>query len=52
MPAFGGPDMSTLYVTSGSIEHAVGSQPTALSGSIFAVKTPFRGIPETKFRPR
>lgn len=52
MPAFGGPDMSTLYVTSGSIEHAVGSQPTALSGSIFAVKTPFRGISETKFRPR
>lgn len=52
MPAFGGPDMSTLYITSGSIERAVGAQPTALSGSIFAVKTPFRGLAEAKFRPR
>jgi sugar lactone lactonase YvrE len=52
MPAFGGPDMSTLYITSGSIEAMVGSQPTAMSGSIFAVKTPFRGLAETKFRPR
>jgi sugar lactone lactonase YvrE len=52
MPAFGGPDLSTLYLTSGSIEAAIGRQPSAMSGSIFAVRTPFRGIAETKFRPR
>jgi sugar lactone lactonase YvrE len=52
MPAFGGPDMATLYVTSGTIEHVLGKEPTALSGSLFAVQTPFRGVPEPKFRSR
>lgn len=52
MPAFGGPGLSTLYVTSGSIERALGQEPTALSGNIFAVQTPFLGLAETKFRPR
>lgn len=52
MPAFGGPDMSTLYITSGSIEEDIGQKKSPLSGSIFAVRTPFRGIAETKFRPR
>ena len=50
MPAFGGPDMSTLYITSGRLEHLLGQQSTPLSGSIFAVEVPFKGIPETKFK--
>jgi sugar lactone lactonase YvrE len=52
MPAFGGPDMSTLYITSGSIEEDIGQKKSPLSGAIFAVNTPFRGLAETKFRPR
>jgi sugar lactone lactonase YvrE len=55
MPAFGGPDRTTLFVTTigGGGSHAVDpSQPEA--GGIFAVETQFRGIPETVFagRPR
>lgn len=52
MPAFGGPDLSTLYITSGSIEEDIGQKKSPLSGAIFAVKTPYRGLAETKFRPR
>lgn len=52
MPAFGGPNMSTLYITSGSIEEDIGQRKSALSGSLFAVETPFRGLAETRFRPR
>ena len=50
MPAFGGPDRSTLFVTTigGGGSHAVDpSQPEA--GGIFAVETRFRGLPETIF---
>lgn len=50
MPAFGGPDRSTLFVTSigGGGSHAVDpSQPEA--GGIFAVETRFRGLAETGF---
>jgi sugar lactone lactonase YvrE len=50
MPAFGGPDRSTLFVTTigGGGSHTVDpSQPEA--GGIFAVETRFRGLPETRF---
>jgi sugar lactone lactonase YvrE len=53
MPAFGGADMATLYITTGRLEDFVGTenvQPT--SGGLYAVETGFRGIPEVKFRPR
>ncbi len=50
MPAFGGPDMSTIYVTSGSLEHMVGQPTTPVSGGIFAIETVYRGLPEVKFR--
>lgn len=50
MPAFGGPDLSTIYVTTGRLEPMIGLQPTALSGSLFAIKTNFRGLPEVKYR--
>jgi L-arabinonolactonase len=50
MPAFGGPSMSTLYVTSigGGGSHAVDpSDPAA--GGLFAVETAYRGLPEPRF---
>lgn len=50
MPAFGGPDLSTLYVTSGRLEAMIGREPSELSGGIFAVDMPFQGVPETMFR--
>ncbi|RYH02955.1 MAG: SMP-30/gluconolactonase/LRE family protein [Alphaproteobacteria bacterium] len=52
MPAFGGPDMSTLYVTTGQLEPVVGKPVTALSGNIFAIETKFRGVPEVKLRSK
>ncbi|WP_245973744.1 SMP-30/gluconolactonase/LRE family protein [Bosea caraganae] len=48
--AFGGPDFSTLYVTSARIRlsaHQLAEAP--LSGSVFAVQTGARGLPETPF---
>lgn len=50
MPAFGGANLSTLYVTSGRLEAMIGKEPSELSGGIFAVEVPFRGVSETKFR--
>jgi sugar lactone lactonase YvrE len=50
MPAFGGPSMSTMFITSigGGGSHALDpSQPEA--GGIFAVETGFRGLRETAF---
>ena len=50
MPAFGGPDRSTLFVTTigGGGSHAVDpSEPDA--GGIFAVETRYHGLPETPF---
>lgn len=50
MPAFGGPSLSTLYVTSigGGGSHAADpSQPDA--GGVFAVETGYRGLPEPTF---
>jgi sugar lactone lactonase YvrE len=50
-PAFGGPDLSVLYVTSASIalsEADRAAQP--LAGAILAVEPGVRGTPEVRFR--
>lgn len=49
--AFGGPDLSTLYLTSASHRHMPGDQPLgADAGAIFAIGgTGYRGIPEPMF---
>jgi sugar lactone lactonase YvrE len=47
MVAFGGPDMSTLYATTGRIESVLNREPSLLGGDIFAIETNFKGIPET-----
>ena len=47
---FGGDDLSTLFITTASVdmdEAALANAP--LSGSLFAVKTPFRGLAEPVF---
>ena len=46
MVAFGGSDMSTLFVTSGRIEAHLNRPQSPLGGDIFAVETGYRGIPE------
>jgi len=50
MPAFGGPDMSTLYITSARVEPMLGKPISPISGGLFALETSFRGIAETEFR--
>jgi sugar lactone lactonase YvrE len=50
MVAFGGPDLSTLYITTGRIEHLLNRPHSELGGDLFAVETPYRGIPETPYR--
>ena len=50
MPAFGGPDLSTLYLTTGSLSAFMGGNVPAHAGSIFAIETPFQGILETPFK--
>jgi len=47
MVAFGGPDMSTLYATTGRIESLMNRPSSPLGGDLFAIETNFRGIPET-----
>ncbi|MFN3685390.1 SMP-30/gluconolactonase/LRE family protein [Salinarimonas sp.] len=48
--AFGGPDMTTLYVTSARIRlSAAQLADSPLSGSVFAIETGVRGLPETAF---
>lgn len=47
MVAFGGRDMSTLFITSCRLESHMGLPISPLGGDIFAVETGFRGIPET-----
>jgi sugar lactone lactonase YvrE len=49
MVAFGGADMSMLFVTSGRMQDWVQYQVPDAAGSIFCVQTSFRGVPETKF---
>ncbi len=46
MPAFGGKDMATLFITTGRIEDVMGREHSPLGGDIFAVDTGFRGIAE------
>jgi sugar lactone lactonase YvrE len=49
--AFGGPNLSTLYVTSGRIEHLLKREPISeWSGDIFAIETPFRGLPDALYK--
>jgi sugar lactone lactonase YvrE len=50
MVAFGGPDLSTLFVTSGRLQEWMQYRVPESAGSIFAIETEFRGIPETKFQ--
>lgn len=48
--AFGGPDLSTLFVTSARIRLSAEQLNSApLSGSVFAVATNIKGLPEHKF---
>jgi xylono-1,5-lactonase len=57
--AFGGPDMTTLFVTSASIEFVdggwvyldeAGFEKAPHAGAIFAIETNIRGLPEPAFR--
>lgn len=43
---FGGPDLSTLYITTAS---AMKAETDRLAGSLFAIKTQTRGLPENRF---
>ena len=47
MVAFGGKDMSTLFITSCRLETNMGLPMSSLGGDIFAVETHMRGIAET-----
>ncbi|MFN3171728.1 MAG: SMP-30/gluconolactonase/LRE family protein [Hyphomicrobiales bacterium] len=44
---FGGTDLSTLYVTTASVMKDEGDR---LAGSLFAIKTQTRGLPENRFK--
>jgi sugar lactone lactonase YvrE len=44
---FGGPDLSTLYITTAS---AMKAQSDRLAGSLFAIATDTRGLPENRFK--
>jgi sugar lactone lactonase YvrE len=50
MVAFGGPNLSTLYIVTGRIEAALKREPSELGGDLFAVETRFRGLPEAPYR--
>jgi sugar lactone lactonase YvrE len=47
MVAFGGADMSTLFITSCRLESHMGLPMSALGGDVFAVQTHVKGLPET-----
>lgn len=49
MVAFGGPQLSTLYITCARLGQYIKEPVAEASGAIFAVETKFRGAPETKF---
>jgi len=52
-PAFGGPGLSTLYVTSAWLGMADGDRAAApLSGALFRQVLDLRGVPETRFLGR
>lgn len=49
--AFGGPDLSTLYLTSAAHRHLPGEQPMGeQAGGVFAIDTGFRGLAEPSYR--
>jgi sugar lactone lactonase YvrE len=50
MPAFGGPNLSTLYVTTARLEVFMPDGVPEAAGDIFALETEFRGAPEVKFK--
>jgi sugar lactone lactonase YvrE len=47
-PAFGGPDLRTLYITSARLEFP-GHQPTGNNGTLYAVSPGIAGLPEPMF---
>jgi sugar lactone lactonase YvrE len=49
MPAFGGPDLRTLYVTTGRLEALMPYETPDDAGSLYAVQVPFQGVPEPEF---
>ena len=52
-PAFGGPDLSTLYVTSARVGMDAGERAAApLSGAVFQQALEYRGLPEARFLHR
>lgn len=52
-PAFGGPDLSTLYVTSAWLGMAPGERAAApMSGALFRQALDVRGLPESRFLGR
>lgn len=48
MVAFGGPQLSTLYVTTARLQAFMPKVPEG-AGNLFAMETEFRGVPETRF---
>lgn len=52
MVTFGGPDLATLFITSGRLEGEYGLPESPDSGSIFAVDTGYRGMAEPRFARR
>lgn len=47
---FGGPDLTTLYVTTAAADRADGGAETdRLAGSLFAIETGIPGLPENRF---
>ena len=48
-PAFGGPDLATLYVTSTKMLNSSGSLGADLNGGVFAIRPGLRGTPEAPF---
>jgi len=50
MPTFGGPDLSTLYITTARLEAFMPYETPEIAGSIFAIETGFTGVVETPLR--
>jgi L-arabinonolactonase len=49
-PAFGGPDLTTLFVTSAHLGMSEADRAAApLSGALFAQALEIRGLPESRF---
>jgi sugar lactone lactonase YvrE len=46
MIAFGGPDLDTLYITTGNMQHGTGERDALKSGGVFSFKPGFKGLPQ------